>query len=242
MFSKEQFTTVTPLSKALAMGMFIILPFATFFLGMSYGKQLIRPIELTVIPGAYDVEEIDTLGWQTYRNEELGFQFSYPKEWGEIIVKDLADFTFSNTGDRRYEFSGQAKSISFSSDKRAKIDIKSKDFVYTGSGTDSYYILRGFTNYETELQYIRSIRSELIIDIGNNYAIYLSGSIDPGINLTGVVSYENDIFEGVEFTLYTDLLPYYVSELDSEKIQSILTLGQDDIADFSRVVKSLQAL
>jgi len=27
---------------------------------------------------------VETLDWQTYRNEELGFAFRYPKEWGEV--------------------------------------------------------------------------------------------------------------------------------------------------------------
>ena len=63
MFSKEQFTTVTPLSKALAMIVFITLPFAAFFLGMNYGKQTIRPIELIVIPRTDNVEEADTSDW-----------------------------------------------------------------------------------------------------------------------------------------------------------------------------------
>lgn len=29
--------------------------------------------------------QIDTSDWQTYRNEELGFEFKYPRGWGEII-------------------------------------------------------------------------------------------------------------------------------------------------------------
>lgn len=30
------------------------------------------------------IEEIDTSDWQMYRNEELGFEFMYPAEWGEV--------------------------------------------------------------------------------------------------------------------------------------------------------------
>jgi len=76
MFSKEQFTTVTPLSKALAMVVFILLPFAAFFLGMNYGRQTPPPAQIIVFPATDDVEEVDTLGWQTYRHR--GVEFQYP--------------------------------------------------------------------------------------------------------------------------------------------------------------------
>jgi len=59
---------------------FIILPFVAFFLGMNYGKQMIRPIELIVIPRTENIKEADTSDWQTYRNEAYGFEFSYPKD------------------------------------------------------------------------------------------------------------------------------------------------------------------
>lgn len=58
MFSKKQFTTVTPLSKALAMIVFVILPFAAFFLGMSYGRQTLPPVT-TEVATTSDIVETD---------------------------------------------------------------------------------------------------------------------------------------------------------------------------------------
>ena len=31
-------------------------------------------------------EKIDTSDWKTYRNEKFGFEFRYPRSWGDIIV------------------------------------------------------------------------------------------------------------------------------------------------------------
>jgi hypothetical protein len=47
---KNAFNTVTPLSKAIAMALFISLPFIGFFLGMEYQKRI------TVIPVEYRQE------------------------------------------------------------------------------------------------------------------------------------------------------------------------------------------
>lgn len=119
MFSKEQFTTVTPLSKALAMIVFITLPFAAFFLGMSYGRQTLSLTQTIISPAANDVQEVDTSDWKTYRNEELGFEFKYPQSWGEVSSPSvrrlpilpspaLQTWRFSNESDVRLHVTDNA--------------------------------------------------------------------------------------------------------------------------------------
>jgi len=100
MFSKEQFTTVTPLSKALAMIVFIILPFAAFFLGMNFGKQGVPPEMAEIITTTTDdIDEQNSKqkdsyakqksytkppvpeGWVEYVDLQRGFAFYYPDSW-----------------------------------------------------------------------------------------------------------------------------------------------------------------
>ena len=54
MSKKNAFNTVTPLSKAIALVMFITFPFIGFYLGMQYQKELDRPF----INDIYKKEEV----------------------------------------------------------------------------------------------------------------------------------------------------------------------------------------
>jgi len=121
---------------------FITLPFAAFFLGMNFGEQKIRPIELIVIPRTddNDVEEIDTLNWQTYRNEELGFQFTYPEEWGEAT---LSFYSFNSPG--------KLFLIVFSDTKVWRVGGATPNLIweteYTGIGDFGYHLSNGDVLY-----------------------------------------------------------------------------------------------
>ncbi len=79
------FTTVTPLSKALAMLLFITFPFAGFWLGIVYEKAapfppIVQPSPS--VPIAMDSTVSATNGeWKTYKNETYGFAFQHPDDW-----------------------------------------------------------------------------------------------------------------------------------------------------------------
>jgi len=45
---------------------------------------------------ATTTEEIDTSNWKTYRNEEYGFEFKYPGDWGYAVVKSTGTIGFGS--------------------------------------------------------------------------------------------------------------------------------------------------
>lgn len=88
--------TVTPLSKVLAMILFITLPFVGFYLGMQYQQKVtVAPVasevQKAVIPTLTPTQvatppptsaSTDVSTWKTYKNTQYGFQFSYPSNIG----------------------------------------------------------------------------------------------------------------------------------------------------------------
>jgi hypothetical protein len=96
------FTTVTPFSKVSAILLFISLPFIGFYLGVTYYKSISPNIQKQnslnteqfeshpsipvdspspILKYSKTVTDEDIIH---YKNDVLGLEFSYPKEWGEI--------------------------------------------------------------------------------------------------------------------------------------------------------------
>ena len=91
----KELTTVTRLSKYLAMVLFITLPFIGFFMGMNYqsmldlsGRQQ-ADTSLTVIkPSPTPTTNIsDTSNWKTYTSSEQKFSFKYPESYTLVSSK-----------------------------------------------------------------------------------------------------------------------------------------------------------
>lgn len=107
----KELTTITPLSKFLAMGLFILLPFVGFYLGTQYqemmdiankdGNSSIKACteEAKICPDGSAVgrtgpncefaacpsEDSQTVNWKMYKNTKYGFTIQYPASWN---VKD----------------------------------------------------------------------------------------------------------------------------------------------------------
>src|SRR5271166_2512755 len=97
----KSLTTVTTLSKILAMALFIIFPFVGFYLGMKYQEKItpkteyvsnnIEPMQdaSTVLPTSMPnliasaasvptINPVEKANWKTYTNTKYGFSFKYP--------------------------------------------------------------------------------------------------------------------------------------------------------------------
>ncbi len=127
---KEQFTTVTTLSKYLALALFIALPFIGFWLGLQFQKvdsaesvgkyespvvasPQNKPSEsLVTVVGEKEVDATSTgiTELKTYRNEEHSFEFKYPPSLTEIGGDGLVNLGFCPV---EGEMCQEAFSISF---------------------------------------------------------------------------------------------------------------------------------
>jgi hypothetical protein len=79
----QSLTTVTPLSKFLALFLFILFPLVGFKTGMDY-ENIINPSVQNVIqltPHVTPSPQVDMSDWKTYRNDKYGFEFKYPSDW-----------------------------------------------------------------------------------------------------------------------------------------------------------------
>lgn len=88
-------TTVTPLSKTLALILFMTLPFVGFYLGMRYQGLTTTPppsniapvslppkVQLSKLSDQSTASTTDkTDNWKTYTNDKFGFEFKYPENY-----------------------------------------------------------------------------------------------------------------------------------------------------------------
>lgn len=87
--------TVTPLSKYLAMTLFIALPFVGGYVGYSFAPEKIVEVEniievekvAEVVTQSTETHlEEESLDVSTYINTDLGFTFEYPSEFGDLYT------------------------------------------------------------------------------------------------------------------------------------------------------------
>lgn len=89
-----------------------------------------------------DIEEIDTSNWQTYRNDEYGFEFKYPREWNK-----KENVSHINTKDGEYH-------VAVVSPERAD-DAMSAFY-------DEDVVIRSFDSIETKKKYTNDKKIENI--------------------------------------------------------------------------------
>ncbi|MFT5849750.1 MAG: hypothetical protein ACI9H6_000566 [Patiriisocius sp.] len=88
---KSSLHQVTPLSKYLALALFVILPFLGGWIGYSYAPEKVVEVERVVyvdnvektevISLQEEVNEMDLSHWLLYEDDSSGISFNYPKGW-----------------------------------------------------------------------------------------------------------------------------------------------------------------
>jgi len=122
----DSFTAVTTLSKSLALILFIILPFAGFFLGNKYANltnvcPIPQPAIVVSLPSTVPTT-LPYANWATFENEEYGISFKYPQSLGEPSFK-FTDYDKETTYSH-----GKAIVIAFSGDTGIYLNIHTDDY------------------------------------------------------------------------------------------------------------------
>jgi hypothetical protein len=89
----KSFTTVTTLSKTLAMLLFIALPFIGFQMGREYQKKITPPIADTNIVSV--PTQSPNANWKTYTSKDKSFSFQYPASWKEDLNEPGSEVVLS---------------------------------------------------------------------------------------------------------------------------------------------------
>lgn len=212
---------VTPLSKALAMGLFILLPFVGFVVGVGYGKdmdmgdgRILSKIsrENTVVHEVYNdtlqsVGDSGSVTWLPYTDEDLGLSFEYPSHYQ--LKKDA-------NGDIRMEYAP----------KHAN-EIEDWAFISIGRSVGLNHqtlSVEELYDEDTALHSYSSVASREVIRIGPHTAVRMG---IPHIG-TEYAIYIADGFDIINVA-YRDVAPQYMS--DYEDIVRSLCFNSEKLTD-----------
>lgn len=129
--------------------------------------------------GEIEKEEESSIpeGWTEYRNEELGFAFAYPEEWGEVQLQENT----GQTGNQYLALFSDNSSVSFSG---ATLDYRAQrgGGVLTGKNkgweeeNSTYYYIENYSddNYRSEAGDVSELETE------NTTGLYQQ-NLDPSI-------------------------------------------------------------
>jgi len=160
---KSCLNKVTPLSKYLALTLFIALPFVGGWIGYNYAPEKVVEIERVVViekevpenekvaqitdvllidASGHETESLDPDseapdGWTQYKNTDYGFSFAYPIGWGDVYLGDVHYGTEEQAGPRQEiyfsSFGGDNMQKPLIKDQ-PEIAISSLDFGGIGTG------------------------------------------------------------------------------------------------------------
>ena len=91
--NQNQLNKVTPLSKYLAMALFIILPFVGGWIGYNYAPEVVVEVEKVIVvkeveKQTNEMDQVDAYGdWNLHTNLDIGFTVSYPTTYHPVIYE-----------------------------------------------------------------------------------------------------------------------------------------------------------
>lgn len=140
-----------------------------------------------------------------YRNDEYGFEFSYPKEWGEATLTDGPETA--------HLVKGSEKLIKFSGNPNVSAGFKSSDWEHDpnmGHGGMAYPGFNGFDQFISNTKEYISAKN-IYTDTGTSFTVVniCSESCTPDYPktlLNSLVKLDNSKIDGVEFYYYGDVL------------------------------------
>jgi hypothetical protein len=213
---------VTPLSKYLAMTLFVAMPFIGGWIGYTFAPEKIVEVEKVIIKEApvyqingYSEEKSNaTSTWNIYRNDEFGFEISYPSNWR------MDEVSTDNTPER-------ILLSTFFEDK--EIDQKKSSFfdrenMFVGFQIDDS---RGFDNlddYDCEMQDETCASTRKIIN--GIEMLFVTGEIADGVGIGDIVREIQFLRDGKSYEFYTGARgipqikpvtqqPYYIDQIAS---------------------------
>ncbi len=166
--------------------------------------------------------DVDTSDWLTYMNDEYGFSFKYPSEWGGTVI------TTRGPGDYQ---TGSVIQIAFDNDSSrngnqltAVIKVETLDYKFNGPSDGNTISFASLDLTQSEADVNNALKNDTTADI-------ITTKVTTANNIQGVRLDENVVSLGGENELYIEyLLPKFNSN------QNIRIYGEKEIDQILEVM------
>ncbi|HEX9679007.1 MAG TPA: hypothetical protein VGA08_00060 [Candidatus Saccharimonadales bacterium] len=137
-------------------------------------------------------------GYIEYNNEELGFSFAYPEEWGEVSLSERSGLP---------AIVGSEYQIKFSNVSTIKAEVDTTDYKNTGGVGSGYsYSGPGFTDYGREVNSLEDGQYLQVLDNKSDYVVFEKlDCVDITYVLLSLIPFDDNKLAGIGFGYSKDL-------------------------------------